>query len=103
MFDIRPYFISIKNQTFYLCSKDIRFGLEISTFRSECREWDVAGFNLITRAGQVDLVIGTSSSGDDSRTLTVPFGSFYSSGLPEAIKLSIQAANGISIPQADVA
>jgi len=62
----------------------------------------MTSFNLIARAGQVALVIGTSSSGDDSRTLTVPFGSLDTNGLPEAIKLSVQAADGISIPQTDV-
>jgi len=62
----------------------------------------MTSFNLMARAGQVHLVIGTSSSGDDSRTVTVPFGSLDPDGLPEAISLSIQAADGISIPLTDV-
>jgi len=62
----------------------------------------MAGLSLTARTGHVDLVIGTSSSGDNSRTLTIPFGSLDSSGLPKAIGISIQGADGIPIPQTEI-
>lgn len=102
---LHPTFIRRASKYLWFC-----FSLEDTRFWSgtylilhtKTQKNDMTSLNLIARAGQVTLVIGISSSGDDSRTLTVPFGSLGTNGLPEAINLSIQSANGISIPQTDV-
>lgn len=62
----------------------------------------MTSINLVHRAGQVNLNIGTSSSGDDATTLGIPFGKLDSSGFPNAIQLSIQSSSGVSIPQEDI-
>ena len=59
----------------------------------------MSSFELMPRAGQVNLNIGTSSAGDDARTLEIPFDTLDASGFPRAIKLSIESSTGVSIPQ----
>ncbi|KAL8829113.1 MAG: hypothetical protein Q9191_002201 [Dirinaria sp. TL-2023a] len=62
----------------------------------------MTSFPLVPRAGQVNLNIGTSSTGDDARTLEVPFGTLDSSGFPQAIKLSIESSSDITIPETNI-
>ena len=66
----------------------------------------MSAFSLLPRAGEMILNFGTSSSGDDARTVNVPFGTLAANGgstfLPKALKLSIESNSGISISSSDV-
>ena len=67
---------------------------------------DLTSFNLVPRAGEMILSFSTSSSGDDARTSSIPFGKLAANGgeifLPKALKLSIQASSDIPIDGGDI-
>ena len=66
----------------------------------------MTSLNLVPRAGQMILNFGISSSGDDARTVDIPFGTLATEGgsiaIPKALKISIQSSSGIPISGSDV-
>ena len=66
----------------------------------------MTSLNLIPRAGEMILNFGISSSGDDARTVNIPFGTLATEGgsivIPKALKLSIESSSGIPISSSDV-
>ncbi|KAL8796834.1 MAG: hypothetical protein Q9195_000917 [Heterodermia aff. obscurata] len=66
----------------------------------------MTSLNLFPRAGQMILNFGISSSGDDARTVDIPFGTLATQGgsiaIPKALKISIQSSSGIPISGSDV-
>ena len=66
----------------------------------------MTSLNLVPRAGQMILNFGISSSGDDARTVDIPFGTLATEGgsiaIPKALKISIESSSGIPISGSDV-
>ena len=67
---------------------------------------NMTSLNLVPRAGQMILNFGISSSGDDARTVDIPFGTLATEGgsiaIPKALKISIESSSGIPISGSDV-
>ncbi|KAG7008707.1 hypothetical protein G7Y79_00004g012910 [Physcia stellaris] len=66
----------------------------------------MTSLDLVPRAGQMILKFGISSSGDDARTVDIPFGTLATEGgsiaIPKALNLAVQSSSGIPISSSDV-